>query len=194
MVGEEGGSKRITARQRLRSKLITKDSFADDFSLKRIKSSLSMTYEEGKNDKAAALKKAGGTKEKDAKADKEAKALLWSFVKEQWPLLLLGVPFMFAGSLIEFLVPSYVGQIINKFRENNFDKDGGVYELLWEWIFFLVISVVCSFFRELIFGVTSQRLGRSIRQRLFDSIISKDVNFFDNFRTGDMLSRLGSDT
>lgn len=69
-----------------------------------------------------------------------------------------------------------------------------MYELLWEWIFFLAISVVCSFFRELIFGVTSQRLGRSIRQRLFDSIISKDVNFFDNFRTGDMLSRLGSDT
>lgn len=85
------------------------DSFADDFNLRRIKTSLTMTHAEGKSDKAAALKKAGGTKERDAKADKEAKALLWGFVGEQWPLLLLGVPFMFAGSLIEFLVPSYVG-------------------------------------------------------------------------------------
>lgn len=131
---------------------------------------------------------------KEATADKEARALLWGFLGQQWPLLLIGFPFMFAGSLIEFLVPSYIGQIINKFKEGNFEEEGGVYDLLWEWIIVLIITVVCSFFRELIFGVTSWRLGRSIRQRLFESIISKDVNFFDNIRTGDMLSRLGSDT
>lgn len=45
-------------------------------------------------------------------------------------MLLLGAPFMFAGSLIEFLVPSYVGMIINKFRERNFTEEGGVNDLI----------------------------------------------------------------
>jgi len=70
---------------------------------------------------------------------------------------------MFAGSAIEFLVPSYVGQIINKFRELNFEGDGGVYELLLQWIVVLVLSSICSFIRELLFGITSQKIGRSIR-------------------------------
>lgn len=45
-------------------------------------------------------------------------------------MLLLGAPFMFAGSLIEFLVPSYVGSIINKFRERQFTEAGGVNDLI----------------------------------------------------------------
>jgi len=46
----------------------------------------------------------------------------------------------------------------------------------------------------LIFGVTSERIGRSVRTTLFKTLISKDVTFFDNNRTGNLLSRIGSDT
>jgi len=70
---------------------------------------------------------------------------------------------MFAGSLIEFLVPSYVGMIINKFRERNFTEKGGVNDLIVEWIIILCVSSICSFLRELIFGIASQRLGESVR-------------------------------
>ena len=85
-----------------------KDSFLDDFNCRRIKKSLSATYAEGKKDKEEALKKAG-VKKKDDKTAKEAKSLLWKFLGEQWVSLLLGFPFMFLGSLIEFLAPNYIG-------------------------------------------------------------------------------------
>jgi len=51
-----------------------------------------------------------------------------------------------------------------------------------------------SFIREIIFGIVSQKLGMSIRSQLFSTIVKKDVSFYDDIRTGDMLSRLNSDT
>jgi len=50
-----------------------------------------------------------GVKKKDDKVAKDAKNLLWSFLGEQWVSLVLGIPFMFLGSLIEFLAPNYIG-------------------------------------------------------------------------------------
>ena len=66
---------------------------------------------------------------------------------------------MFAGSLIEFLAPNYIGRILNQFKEENFDGDGGVYELLIQWIIVILISGVCSLLRDLIFGLASERIG-----------------------------------
>ena len=155
---------------------------------------MSSTYSEGKADKEAALKAAGGKKEKNEQIAKDAKGLLWSILGGQWCLLLLGLPFMFAGSLIDFLAPNYIGQIINEFRNENFEGEDGVYDVVKIWLIVLAISSVCGFIRDLIFGVISQKIGFQIRRRLFESIIMKDVTFYDNIRTGDLLSRLGSDT
>ena len=58
---------------------------------------------------------------KDDDIAKKAKNMLWGFVFEQWPLLLLGLPFMFAGSLIDLVAPNYVGKIIDQFKAYNFD-------------------------------------------------------------------------
>lgn len=91
-----------------------------------------MTYKEGKKDKEEAMKKAGGkSKEKDDKIAKDAKALLWGLVGKEWPLMLLGVPFMFAGSMIDFLAPNYIGRMMDSFADYNFDNDDeGVYPLI----------------------------------------------------------------
>ena len=58
----------------------------------------------------------------------------------------------------------------------------------------LSFGVTCTFFQAIIFGVTGERLGNSLRKRLFDSLINKDVGFFDENRTGELISRISSDT
>ena len=98
---------------------------------------------------------------------------------------------MFLGSAIDFLAPNYIGKLINKFKEDDFTA---VRNVVIEWVAVVVFSALCSALREGIFGIASQRLGKNMRQMFFESLINKDVNFYDNFRTGDMLSRLGSDT
>ncbi len=174
--------------------IITKDSFRNDFNCRRIKKALFHTYVEGKADKAAALKAAGGKKVRNEQIAKDAKGLLWTILGEQWCILLFGLPFMFAGSLIEFLAPNLIGKILDEFREDNFEGEDGVYDILTIWVIILAIGSLCALIRDYVFGVASQRIGYQIRLRLFKSIIHKDVTFYDSIRTGDLLSRLGSDT
>ena len=38
-----------------------------------------------------------------------------------------------------------------------------------------------------------ERISRNLRKDYFESIIRKDISFFDERRTGDLVSRLNSD-
>ena len=46
----------------------------------------------------------------------------------------------------------------------------------------------------MLFGWMSERIGRSVRSRLFKANIMKDVTFFDTRSKGDLISRISSDT
>ena len=156
------------------------------------------TIRPSKKEKEEKEKKEVGKKNKgpkDPEIAAKAKNLLWKFLFRESPLLILGFPFMFAGSLVDFMIPHYVGLIINDLKDGKISyEEGGVNRKLVEWVFIVVIGSLCAFLREFVFGVTSERLGTNLRQALFESIINKDVSFFDDMRTGDILSRLASDT
>lgn len=139
----------------LKRQLVVEDSIWADFNCSRVKGSIMKAYREGKRIKKEAAKGKGGSKKRDDKIAKNAKNLLWSFVGEQWYLLLLGFPFMFLGSTIEFLVPNFIGKIINEFKEENFDGEGGVKDLIYLWILMTIFSSLCTAVRELLFGITS---------------------------------------
>ena len=104
---------------------------------------------------------------------------------------MLGMPFMFAGSLTDFLFPNFIGETISALTEGKFDE---VNTYIWKFLVIIVVSAVCSFIRDFVFSYASERLGMSLRQKLYDSVIRKDISFFDDNRTGDILSRIGSDT
>ena len=98
---------------------------------------------------------------------------------------------MFLGSTIDLLAPNYIGKILDEFRVEDFSA---IHWVVLEWVGVALFSALCTFIREAIFGVTSQRLGRNLRQKFFESLINKDINFYDSNKTGEMLSRLSSDT
>lgn len=179
----------------MRNEIITDDSFCDDFSCRKMSRSIAMTYREGQKAKEeAALKAAENVRPRDEEIAREARGKIYDWFKEQWCLLLLGTPFMFAGSVIDMVAPGYVGLILDGFREADEKGWDPVYLLISQFLYITAFTAVCAFFREIIFGLVSQKLGLSIRGQLFSNIVRKDVSFYDNFRTGDMLSRLNSDT
>ena len=55
---------------------------------------------------------------------------MWTWIGEQWYLLLLGFPFMFLASLNDLFVPDYIGKIVDAFTEENYEGKGGAHELL----------------------------------------------------------------
>ena len=124
-------------------------------------------------------------------AKKAQNKLLLGFIAEQKVLMLLGLPFMFLGSITDFVFPDYIGRVADALRAGEWDLLDEI--VIW-WMACMFTSATCAVLRDVIFGMTSERIGTRIRQRLFESVIQKDVAFFDDNLTGDILSRLQSDT
>ena len=90
---------------------------------------------------------------------------------------------MFLGSLTDFFFPSFIGKIITSMQTHDSEE---ITTNINYWVGTMIFSAVCSFCRDVILGVASERLGESLRMRLFKSVIEKDVAFFDENRTGDI--------
>lgn len=69
-----------------------------------------------------------------------------------------------------------------------------MFDQMIRWAIYILVGAVGSMFNSLIFGVVSERIGNSLRKRLFEKLITLDCAFYDESRTGDLISRLNSDT
>ena len=58
----------------------------------------------------------------------------------------------------------------------------------------VVFSAICVWIRGATFNIISERIAKQLRYDLFYFLINKDVSFFDEIKTGEILSRISSDT
>lgn len=98
---------------------------------------------------------------------------------------------MFIGGITDFLFPNLIAVVIDSMKEG--DKEN-VYYNLKLWLIIIAVGAIATMLNAYLFGLTSERLGRALRNRLFKALLKKDVAFYDTCRTGDLLSRLNSDT
>ena len=68
-----------------------------------------------------------GDSEKAKKTARDAKTLLCKQLCRQWPLLIIGFPFIFLALISDVFVPDYVGKIIDAFTEENYEGEDGVH-------------------------------------------------------------------
>ena len=88
-------------------------------------------------------------------------------------------------------MPSLVGQVIDAITKKDIKSVERITKL------YLIINLVSSVFTGLksVFNrTTTEMMGRSIRLDVFKEIMRKDVEFFDERMTGDLISRLITDT
>ncbi len=61
-------------------------------------------------------------------------------------------------------------------------------------VVFLVIlgcvGIICQYIRIALFNISAERQTRTIRRMLFESILKKDIVYFDNHKTGELNSLL----
>lgn len=57
----------------------------------------------------------------------------------------------------------------------------------------VAFSGICVGVRAGTFNIVSERLARNVRKDFYDSIVDKDIAFYDVNRTGELVSRLNSD-
>ncbi len=112
------------------------------------------------------------------------------YAKREWLLFIIGTIMLFGGNTGDLVIPYYVGLFTDRISSKKYED---VYTLCWQLILINLGASLCVFFRGSIFNLLSERVAKGLRRDLYASIMNKDVEFFDSRKTGDLLSRLGSD-
>lgn len=115
-----------------------------------------------------------------------------SLLKPHKLLLTLGMLGLIGGSGINLYLPQLLRDILN--------KDFHFY-LVEHWlqtgslvIGLFAIQGLFFFLRSYFFGIVAQKVVYQLRCKLYDSIIHQNISFFDQEKTGNLVSRLAADT
>jgi len=117
--------------------------------------------------------------------------------RPEWPMMFLALIMMIASE-VAFIVPPLIladayDAIVNPFvakkdmRAEVRDAMVLVFILHWAGMFL-------AFIRGCILGITGERVVARLRVRLYSTILQQEIGFFDKRKTGELVSRLGSDT
>lgn len=117
--------------------------------------------------------------------------VLLSLTRSQLAIFIAGLCALALGSAINLLLPEMVRRILDPER--------------FEWITANLATVVLGlcvlfltqgtafFVRSYLFGLVGQRVYADLRERLFRSVLLKDITFFDSNRASDLAARINSD-
>eukprot|EP01060_Flectonema_neradi_P024485 TRINITY_DN3337_c3_g1_i1.p1 TRINITY_DN3337_c3_g1~~TRINITY_DN3337_c3_g1_i1.p1 ORF type:complete len:789 (+),score=129.28 TRINITY_DN3337_c3_g1_i1:25-2391(+) len=122
---------------------------------------------------------------------KSSRSRLLALAKPEYRIILAGcialcIRLPFSLSIPHF-VSECIGALINK------DQDEAIRNVVMLLIAGTVDAML-DFWNFFLFGYAQQRLIRRLRTRVFSAFLSQEIGFFDSSPTGDMLSRLQSDT
>ena len=135
----------------------------------------------------------------DAAGETKKKASTWkvmwtivTYTKPDVHLYISGFSFLIISSSAMSFIPYYTGQIINHIAISPSTEQFERAILIMVGI--SIISAVAAGLRGSILIVANGRLNIAVRRALFKSLLHQEIAFFDKTETGDLTSRLTSDT
>ena len=121
--------------------------------------------------------------------------VMWTIITYTKPdihLYISGFSFLIISSSAMSFIPYYTGQIINHIAISPSTEQFERAILIMVGI--SIISAVAAGLRGSILIVANGRLNIAVRKALFKSLLQQEIAFFDKTETGDLTSRLTSDT
>ena len=107
-------------------------------------------------------------------------------------LYILGFTFLILAASATAFIPYYTGQVINHIAITPSMEEFKRAILIMAMI--TVGNAICAGLRGGILMIANSRLQIRIRNQLFQSLVKQEIAFFDKSETGDLTSRLTSDT
>ncbi|EPZ33735.1 P-loop containing nucleoside triphosphate hydrolase protein [Rozella allomycis CSF55] len=90
-------------------------------------------------------------------------------------------------------VPYAMGQMVDIVTQP--EKIGySLSTVLWGMSGLFTIGIIANFARVFMFRVAGEKIIFKLRSDLYEHILKQDISFFDKTRTGELISRLSSDT
>ncbi|PIK38343.1 putative ATP-binding cassette sub-family B member 9 [Apostichopus japonicus] len=139
--------------------------------------------------------KKGNEKEEEEEANGSSTSAIWQLIrysKPDIPYMLIAFVALLIAASSDIFLPLLTGQVIDGIVvEKDFSKYSRPIIIL---AVISTVSSVATGVRGGTFSLTMARLNLRIRKKLFKTILSQEIGFFDTTRTGDITSRLTSDT
>ncbi len=135
-------------------------------------------------------------KEEKRKISKEGFRSLLGILKYMWPYkvsFIIGLVLLIVSSSIFMVFPYVSGKLVDLATGNEtwlVDNIGSAALILLGVLFF---QSIVSFFRVVLFAQVTENAMANIRIELYERMIALPIRFFDQNRTGDLISRISND-
>jgi len=119
--------------------------------------------------------------------------------KPQWKMLTTATLFLFVGASMQLWYPMMVGDIIDvagKVLEQTADaaQMSALNDTLKLMLAVFLVSGFAVALRHYLFTMAGFRIVTDLRSDTYRRVMSQDIGFFDQRKTGELMSRLSSDT
>ena len=134
------------------------------------------------------------TDQEDSTTDEENNISSWrlmSYCKPDIPFISLASLVLLLAATGEIFIPYYTGQVIDGIAIEK-DKEKFTKAIVIMTLISLGTAIAAGL-RGGIFNLIEARFNRRISNYLFGSIVKQEIGFFDDTKTGDIVSRLTSD-
>eukprot|EP00667_Euglena_gracilis_P013228 EG_transcript_13641 len=122
-----------------------------------------------------------------------ASVWLMTLAKPERGILFWGTLMLVLSSVSQLAMPPIIGRVVDAVSGREKSSEELLQSILMLLGFFGFGSVF-SFFRTWLFALAGQRVVARLRVDVFRALTIQDMAFFDEQRTGDLMSRLSSDT
>ena len=112
-------------------------------------------------------------------------------------MLSFALMLMIAAEASGLVTPLLVAQAYDDLIDVSLSNSERMSNISWSMGLVLMIhfgGVVLAFLRTCIMGVAGERVVARVRTQLYGSILKQEIGFFDTHKSGELVSRLGSDT
>lgn len=117
-------------------------------------------------------------------------------VQPEYPMLLFGFFLLFASESTSQVIPLIVAKAYDAVIDDQLDTDDKMADINNYMLLSVLIfsgGIFAGFLRGCIFAVVGERMVSRLRNQLYASILTQDISFFDEHKSGELISRLGSD-
>lgn len=123
---------------------------------------------------------------------------IFSLAKPEIPMLIISTILMIASEGTNLITPLIVAQAFNLLVDADLKDDdlrmSEISNRMVFAIFITLIGTIGTFIRSSIQGIIGERVVARLRCQLYAGILKQEIAFFDEHKSGELNSRLGSDT
>jgi ATP-binding cassette subfamily B protein len=137
-----------------------------------------------------------GTKVEDQQKSVSFTKLMSLAYPERYPLL-VALFLMIVAEGLGLVIPLLIANAYDVLVDTSLTPSQRMSDINQTMIYALllhVVSLTAQYLRAVIMGAAGVRLVARTRNRLYQSILKQEIAFFDVTKTGELASRLGSDT